>query len=156
MLLWLNFFQQCDLISLHKYSKRQIVKSLGQSESFIQRQEFFLILLLVYISCAISLQNRFFSQYKNHVKSSGITKRLLKMWFDICLKENKSFTYCFEVFMLQMYLEGCEYANIARVLGSRSSPAQKVQSMALHKSILQTFLSTAKGKKKKIETPFQK
>lgn len=58
--------------------------------------------------------------------------------------------------MLQMYLEGCEYVNIAWVLGSKVLPySNSSRSMALDNLLLPTLLSVQqrkKEKKKKIET----
>lgn len=49
----------------------------------------------LYIIFTMSLEKRLFSQYKNHVKPSGITKNALKMLSDVFQNENKGFKYCF-------------------------------------------------------------
>ena len=74
----------------------------------------------------------FFSPYKNHVKSSVITKRscFLKTLSDVVfLNENKGFKYCF-------FLKPFYAANVLRRLwillgwwGQRSSPSQTVQGL---------------------------
>lgn len=67
----------------------------------------------------------------------------------VFLNENKGFKYCFEAIMLQTYSEGCEYVNIAWVLGSKVLPcSNSSRSMALDNLSLPTLLCTAKKKKK--------
>lgn len=74
----------------------------------------------------------------------------------VFLNENKGFTYCFEAIMLQMYSEGCEYVNIAWVLGLKVLPySNSSRSMALDNLFLQTLLSVQQRKIKQIEKLLQ-
>lgn len=81
----LSFFQQCKLIILHKWTSgvNQSNKMIKSSQAKWHKhsllhnaEKSFCLSTAVYISCAISLQKMILLQYKNHVKSSVITKRL--------------------------------------------------------------------------------
>lgn len=74
------------------------IKSLGQSDIHIYTKQRILVLFFfkhshIYYQCCL-ITKRLFSLYKNHVKSSGITKMFLKMLSDVFLNENKGFKYC--------------------------------------------------------------
>lgn len=82
----------------------------------------------VYVSCAISLQKKTLSQYKNHVKSSGITKKVVfkkkKSKNALMFSEwkIKALKYCFEAILLEMESESgwiCEYCLGCGVRGQR-------------------------------------
>lgn len=127
-----------------------------QTFTFTQCREIFLsffeALLYIYVLCYFITKKDSFHNIKNHVKSSGITKRLCFVKNAFWCLENKGLRIAFKPICCKCTQKVVNMWILLGLWGQRSSPIQTVQGLwHLTTCFLPTRLCTAKKTKRKTD-----